>query len=80
MHGITLRSSKFISLHATISINKEHHFRIQIASILHSKNPLMFLPGNFIFKSVDISEKKDGELQRHVSDLIEQIHKHQKPW
>ncbi len=78
--AITLRSSQCISLHATISINKQHHLRIQIESLHHSKNPLMFPPGNLHFKSVDYSENKNGELQRHVSDLIEQTHKHQKPW
>uniref|UniRef100_A0A8C2Q6M7 Homeobox A11b n=1 Tax=Cyprinus carpio TaxID=7962 RepID=A0A8C2Q6M7_CYPCA len=49
-----------------LSINKEHHLRIQIVRIHHCKRPLMFLPGSFIFKTVDNSEKKDRELRRHV--------------
>lgn len=57
---------KSLLAYMQLSINKEHHLRIQIVRIHHCKRPLMFLPGSFIFRTVDNSEKKDRELRRHV--------------
>lgn len=49
----TLRSSQFISLHATISINKEHHLRIHIASIAYiaAKTLVCFFLATYILRA-----------------------------